>query len=289
MSKATEVEILIIGNEILNGDIQDTNTKWLCKQIGNLGQSVSRVAVVRDVVEVIAAEIHAALERGTRVIFTSGGLGPTVDDLTLLGVAKGTGVEIELHDDALRMVRDCYDELAAKGSIMQGGLNPAREKMAWLPAGAAPLHNPVGSAPGVLFQTGSSTIISLPGVPAELKGIFNSSLQSFLNQTFSGGVSVMRSITVHCNDESVLDPVLRHVVKLHPKVYIKSLANTFDQEHDVKVLRREFGCPEIKITLFMTGTDECEIEIIIDSALHDLEEGLTSVGIAHWTSIIETE
>ena len=187
-------------------------------------------------------------------------------------MAKGAGVEVEFHDEALRMIKECYDELAAKGSIAQGGINPARE-LAWLPAGAIPLHNPVGSAPGVLLQKGSSVIISLPGVPAELKGIFNSSLQPFLNRTFSGGVSVMRSITVRCNDESVMEPVLRRVVKLHPKVYIKSLANTFDREHDQQVLRREFGCPEIEITLFTTGTDQGEIECLVDTALRDLQEG----------------
>ncbi len=289
MSKATEVEIFIIGNEILNGDIQDTNTNWLCKQISNSGGSVSRSTVLRDVAEVIATEIHHALERGTGVIFTAGGLGPTEDDLTLSGVAKGAGVETEFHEDALRMIKDCYDELAAKGLITQGGLNPAREKMAWLPAGATPLNNPVGSAPGVLFQTGSSTIISLPGVPAELKGIFNTSLQPFLNRTFSDGVSATRSITVRCNDESVMAPVLKRIAKIHPKVYIKSLANTFDPEDEVETPSRAFGSPEIKITLFTTGTGQSEIETIIDSALHDLQEGLTSIGIAHWMTVLETE
>jgi hypothetical protein len=82
-------------------------------------------------------------------------------------------------------------------------------------------------------------------------------------------------------------PVLRQVVKLHPKVYIKSLANTFDQEHDVKGPGRAFGSPEIKITLFVTGTAQREIEVIIDSALHDLQEGLTSIGIAHWITVQE--
>ena len=271
MSEATTVEILIVGNEILNGDIQDTNTNWLCKQISNLGEAVSRAAVVRDIVEAIAAEIRAALERGTRVIFTSGGLGPTVDDLTLVGVAKGAAVEVTLHDEALRMVKDCYDEWAAKGLIAQGGITPAREKMAWLPTGAVPLHNPLGSAPGVLLQKGNSSIISLPGIPSELKGIFNSSLQPFLNQTFSGRASLMRSITVRCNDESIMEPVLSRVVKLHPGVYIKSLANSF-------------GTPEIKVTLFLTGTDQSEIECLVDAALTDLQDGLTSIGIAHWKS-----
>jgi molybdopterin-biosynthesis enzyme MoeA-like protein len=133
----------------------------------------------------------------------------------------------------------------------------------------------------VLFQAGASTIISLPGVPAELKGIFNSSLQPFLNQTFSGGVSAMRSITVRCNDESVMAPVLRSMAQLHPKVYIKSLANTFTQDDEAKGPGRAFGSSEIKITLFITGTAQREIEGVIDSALHDLQEGLTSIGIAH--------
>jgi molybdopterin-biosynthesis enzyme MoeA-like protein len=122
-----------------------------------------------------------------------------------------------------------------------------------------------------------------------MKGIFNSSLQPFLNRTFSDGVSAMRSITVRCNDESVMAPVLRQVVKLHPKVYIKSLANTFTQEDEAKGPGRAFGSPEIKITLFVTGTAQREIEGSIDAALHDLQDGLTSIGIAHWMSVLETE
>jgi molybdopterin-biosynthesis enzyme MoeA-like protein len=175
--------------------------------------------------------------------------------------------------------------LAAKGLITQGGINPAREKMAWLPAGAVPLPNPIGCAPGVLLQTGSSSIISLPGIPAELKGIFNSSLQPFLNRTFGGGASVMRSITVRCNDESIMEPVLSRVVKLHPKVYIKSLANTFGPADDRKVLRREFGASQIKITLFTTGTEQSEIECSVEAALRDLQDGLASIGIAYWKSV----
>src|SRR6185369_12627059 len=145
----------------------------------------------------------AALDRAPRMIITSGGLGPTADDLTLTAVALGLGRELHLHDQALQMVRERYDELTAQGALGQGGLNPAREKMAWLPAGAWPLHNPVGTAPAVMLESGDTTIICLPGVPSELKGIYSNSLQPFLLKTFSGSSSVIRTITVACNDESI--------------------------------------------------------------------------------------
>lgn len=105
MSEPACVEIFIIGNEILIGDIQDTNTHWLCKEINELGGQVVRATVMRDSSEVIAAEMQAALLRGADVIITSGGLGPTANDLTLAAVARGVGVEWRLHEQALQMIR----------------------------------------------------------------------------------------------------------------------------------------------------------------------------------------
>ncbi len=270
MSKPVIVEIFIVGNEILIGDIQDTNTNWLCREISGLGGYVSRATVLRDDLDVIAAEISLALKRGPQVIFTSGGLGPTADDLTLAAVAKGAGVGVKLDENALKMVKDSYDEFFARGILDQGGLNPARGKMAWLPEGATALHNPVGTAPGVLLRVGRTCIISLPGVPSELKGIYNSSLEPFLTETFSGGISVMRAITVRCNDESILEPVLSRVVPSHPRVYIKSLARTLGET------------PELDISLTVAGSDRSSMETILGEALRDLREGLASIGIAYW-------
>jgi nicotinamide-nucleotide amidase len=269
MSNPVIVEIFIIGNEILIGDIQDTNTNWLCREINGMGGYVSRATVLRDEHDVIAAEIHAALGRGADMIFTSGGLGPTADDLTLAAVARGAGLKTQLHELALQMVKDRYDELTAKGILSQGGLNPAREKMAWLPEGAVPLENPVGTAPGVLLQICKTGIICLPGVPSELKGIFNSSLQPFLREKLAGGLSLMRTITVRCNDESIMEPVLSRVVNDHSGVYIKSLARTLGET------------PELDISLTAVGSDRDSLEAIIHAALKDLRDGLTSIGIVH--------
>lgn len=269
MSAPVSVEIFIIGNEILVGEIQDTNTHWLCREINGVGGRVARAIVLRDEEEIIAAELKGALVRGADVIITSGGLGPTADDLTLAAVARGAGVQLRLHEQALRMIRERYDELTAQGVLTLGGLNPAREKMAWLPEGAVPVHNPVGTAPGVLFRTGQTHIISLPGVPSELKGIFSSSLQPFLLETFRGGSSVLCTITVACNDESIMEPVLSRVVNNHPSIYIKSLARTLGESR------------EIDITLTSVGNDLPTLNSLLEAAVEELQQGLDDLGISH--------
>jgi nicotinamide-nucleotide amidase len=269
MSEPVTVEILIVGNEILIGDIQDTNTHWLCKKVSSSGGQVARVTVLRDQEAEVAAEVSLALGRGAGVIITSGGLGPTADDLTLAAVARGAGLELRLDELALGMVRDRYDELAAAGVLAQGGLNPPREKMAWLPAGAEPLHNPVGTAPGVLLKIGRSAIVSLPGVPSELKGIFNSSLQPFLRETFTGGLSLLETVVVRCNDESIMEPVLTSVVRKHPGIYIKSLATTLGENQ------------ALDITLTAVGSDQSLLAAGLAAALAELQQGLSELGIAH--------
>ncbi|ACU89540.1 competence/damage-inducible protein A [Desulfomicrobium baculatum] len=262
MTYSAIVEILVIGNEILIGDIQDTNTSWLCRLINSRGGHVARGTMLRDDVDEIAAEVGRALERGADVIFTSGGLGPTADDLTLSAVAQGLGLPLELHPEALRMVKEQYDKFHASGIMAQGGLNPGREKMAWLPRGSVPLFNPGGTAPGVLLRTGRTAIISLPGVPSELKNIIESSLQEFMNQTFGDGGSLCRALRVRCNDESLLEPILRKVVPRHPRVYIKSLASTVGMT------------PELDITLTVTGGETGERVRLLDVAFGELCRGL---------------
>ena len=91
MSQAGSVEILVVGNEILIGDIQDTNTNWICKLINGRGGYVARATMLRDIPAEIADAVRSAIVRGVAVLFTSGGLGPTADDLTVAAVADGAG------------------------------------------------------------------------------------------------------------------------------------------------------------------------------------------------------
>jgi molybdenum cofactor synthesis domain-containing protein len=273
MSKPVVVEILVVGNEILIGDIQDTNTNWICKLINGRGGYVARATMLRDIPEEISAATRAAIGRGADILITSGGLGPTADDLTVAAVSEGAGLELRLDEKARQMVKESYDDFFARGIMAQGGLNPAREKMAWLPVGAEPLHNPVGTAPGVLVRVGKTAIICLPGVPSEFKGIITTSLEPFLRETLGDGGSLTKAMTVRCNDESILEPVLSRVVPSHPRVYIKSLARTLGET------------PELDITLTVTGGEADERVQLVDAAYQELRQGLNGIGIDNWDKV----
>lgn len=262
------VEIIAIGNELLNGEVQDTNTHWLCQQISGLGGRVRRTAMVRDDPAAIVAELQHAVARQAGLIFTTGGLGPTDDDLTLQAIAAATNRDWVLNTEALAQVRAKYERLAEEGSVKTAEMTPARQKMAYLPAGASPLANPVGAAPGMLLRGESWTIISLPGVPAELKGIFEETLPPVLSEFFETGTYLKQLIIVNCGDESVLAPILREVSSRHPQVYLKSHASAFG--------------PEVKfrVTLSASGAETSGVQDLLAATLQDLDQALNEAGIS---------
>ena len=270
MAKLIAVELLVVGNELLRGEVQDTNTRWICRLINSRGGRVTRATMLPDTVEEIEGAVRSAIERGVDLVFVSGGLGPTDDDLTLAAVAKGADVELALDECARQMVRERYDDFHGQGVLAEGGLNPFREKMAWLPIGAQPLHNPVGTAPGVLLHVRHTTIICLPGVPSELEGIVTLSLAAFIDRIFGAGNSCTRVLTVRCNDESIMAPALSRVVACHPQVYIKSLARVLG------------GIPELDILMTASGEGEAEPEALVAAAVADLRQGLTALVLVHW-------
>ena len=267
MTEQREAEIIAIGNELLLGDVLDTNTNWLCKAITGVGGQVRRAVMVRDELEAIVAEIRSALERKTELIITTGGLGPTGDDITLQAVAEATNRPLTLHPDALAFVKARYQELAEKGYVPDPTLTEARQKMAYLPQRATPVANPVGSAPAVILEINSSTLVCLPGVPEELKGTYENTLQPTLKDIFGDSFYQERSVTTLCGNESSLAPILQDVVEAHPAVYIKSRATRFGPE--TKML----------ITLSSASAAREEVEGKLDRALKHLTKALATAGI----------
>lgn len=260
-------EILAIGNELLLGDVLDTNTQWLCRRIAGLGGRVTRVTTVGDEPEAIADALRGALTRGARVIFTSGGLGPTTDDLTLSAIAQALRRPLIENPQALAMLQETYARLMNAGYVTHDALTEERRKMARLPAGAQPVHNPVGAAPGVVLREGETTIICLPGVPAELKGIFEESLLPRLKELYGEGYFAERTIQVACGDESVLAPLVNRLAAHHSRVYVKSRAKPYGPD------------VQLKITLSASGEDRDEVNGLLERALHDLQQGLSELGI----------
>jgi molybdopterin-biosynthesis enzyme MoeA-like protein len=273
------VEIVSAGNEVLLGDVLDTNTNWLCVRVTALGGHVRRTMMLRDEVDTIALELRAAIARRPALIFTVGGLGPTTDDLTLAGVAAGLGVPLELHPLAERMVRERYEAFAARRNVPFAGMNEARRKMARLPRGATPLTNSVGGAPGVLIRLDADgrllagadaeavvSIVSLPGVPGELRAIVDESLGDVLASIFGDACFEERVLIVDTQDESAIAHVLAEVERAHPHVYIKSRAQLIGSEH------------VNRITAVARGADAAAIAALLDPVIDALRGGIGAAG-----------
>jgi nicotinamide-nucleotide amidase len=262
------VEIVSAGNEVLSGDVLDTNSNWICRRITGLGGHVQRTMMLRDEVETIAQELRAAHARRPALIFTVGGLGPTTDDLTLAAVAQAFSRPLELHPEAERMVRERYEEFAARGQVPFAGMNPARLKMARLPQGSAPLLNGVGGAPGVLLEVDGVSIVSLPGVPSELQYIVENSCTELFARLFGVSHYEERTLVVGTQDESAIAHVLAAVEARHPLVYIKSRAQRIGSE---RVNR---------ITCSARGDDAAAVEALLAPVLDELTEGIAAEGYA---------
>jgi len=258
----TVFEIISIGNELLNGRTLNTNAHWLSSRITSLGGFVRRITVVRDELEEISSAVKEALNRGSDWIITSGGLGPTFDDLTLEGVAKALGLELELNEEALKMIAERYREMEREGAL-KAELTPHRLKMATLPRGSSPLRNPVGTAPGVLIRVNGSYVVCLPGVPSEMKAIFDEELAPLIESKIKRAFRAFRRARLVGVAESDLAPLIDEVRKRFG-VYIKS--------HPVG--RYEGKC-RLELDVYAHRPDEEEARRLVDGALEALKEALS--------------
>ena len=216
MKKSPTAEIISVGNELLIGHTLDTNSHWIAKRLTRFGWTLQRITVLRDSLASIKDGVTGALRRRPDLLITLGGLGPTHDDLTLKGIALALKKRLSLNPDALAMVKARYNALEASA-----GLTRFRTKMATLPKGAHPLPNPVGTAPGVLVKVGKTSLVSLPGVPSEMKAIFTGSVIPMLRAA-KGQAPLEVSIALVGIIESALAPALDRTRKAFPGLYFKS-------------------------------------------------------------------
>lgn len=251
--------IISVGNEILDGRVVNTNLTWLGRRLTFLGFLVERGVAVRDDCEDIALTFSEAVTRADLVVST-GGLGPTFDDMTVLCAAKGLGLRVRLNEDALRMVREKYKSAGLE-------LTEHRRKMAMLPEGARPLYNPVGTAPGVLLEVEGTIVVMLPGVPSEMKAIFEREVEPILRSRGPRVHVAERVLACRGVPESSAAPLIERVMKRHARVYIKSHPSG-----------SELGKPVLRIYLTASGEDPEEAEFNVLSALRELEGLLREAG-----------
>jgi len=231
----TAVEILCIGRELLTGRTADTNGPWLARRVTDLGGRVTRLGILDDDPGAIAGEIRAALARTPALLLTAGGLGPTADDRTAAALAAALGVPLTLDATARRLVAARYAALAEAGAVADAALTPTREKMAWLPAGAEALPNPVGAAPAIRCLRPPTTLVALPGVPAEMQACFDAHVAAPLAAAAGSAVLLEREAVTECGDESVLAPFLEVVRQEFPDLYLKSRPESFGRQVRITV------------------------------------------------------
>ncbi len=227
--------ILTVGREILRGRIQETNSWAIARHLTGLGVHVLRIVACDDDRVAIVREIHRALEDGATLILTTGGLGPTDDDVTLSALAEAVGRSLTLDEEASRLVASRYAAFHRAGAVDDPDMTPAREKMARIPAGAQVFPNPVGAAPGVWLEVGGAMFAALPGVPAEMAGILEGSVLPALASRAPGAVYVEERLTTQAGDESVVAPALRRIARDLPEVFLKSHPTHFGTDVRMEV------------------------------------------------------
>ena len=168
----TRAEILTIGTELLLGEIVDTNTRTIAIALRENGYDLFQTATVGDNPERIAQAVSEALER-SEVLITSGGLGPTVDDVTREGVAQALDLTLEFREDLWTQIVERFEAF---------GREPTdnNRRQATLPAGAIGIENPVGTAPGFISEIDGKSVIALPGVPVELEHLLEHEVLPYL-------------------------------------------------------------------------------------------------------------
>ena len=259
------MEIICVGNELLIGKTLNTNAQWIAKQATAMGITVNRVTVVADNVTEIANAVREALSRKPHFAITTGGLGPTFDDKTLAGIAEALNCKLAVNTEALKMVKKKYETYAIeKGTKVE--LTQARMKMATLPEKAEPIPNPVGTAPGIQANLEKTTLIALPGVPAEMKAIFNETVAPLLKQATGKSTFYEKSVYVDDVMESSLAPLIDKVMQDNPSVYVKSHPKGREDQ------------PHMEIHLSTTADDEEKAEEKLRKAVVQLSGLIGEIG-----------
>lgn len=226
--------ILTIGNELLIGRVINTNASFIASRLTLHGVRVRRIVTVGDDLDEIAVALRRAAARAD-VVVTTGGLGPTDDDMTLEAVALAFNRGLRVHPEALRMVREFYE---SRGY----GLTPERVKMARLPVGAEPIPNPVGAAPGAYLRVGRCHVFSLPGVPREMEAMMDYVIEK-LRPILPGLCVREEALVVKGVPESSLAPLLRRAARRCPDCYTKSHPKGHEVEEPVIEVRVQASAP----------------------------------------------
>lgn len=246
-----QAEIIVIGTELLLGQIIDTNAAYIAQQLSNLGIDLYYKSTVGDNKGRIVETLQRAVDRSDLVL-TTGGIGPTLDDMTRESVAEVLGVPLEMHADLLEQIK----------AMMGSRYTDNNARQAYVPAGALPIENPVGTAPIFVAPTPrAGAVVCFPGVPGELRYLMENAVLPHLKERFQVR-SVLVSRTLKCLGltESYIDETLDDLIQEGSNPTIGLLA------------QMQLG--EIHVRLTAKAADEAAAAVLLDPLESTVRERL---------------
>ena len=241
MTKNTKVNaaILIIGNEILSGRTQDTNTSTLANWLNSIGVKVNEVRVVPDVEKKIIDTLNV-LRAENDYVFTTGGIGPTHDDITAQSVARAFGIKFEIHKEAFKILEAYYKP---------GEFNEGRQKMVWMPENAKLILNPTSGAPGFSVNN----VFCLPGVPSILKSM----LGGLKNRIVGGKPILSQTISLRTVESEIAS----------------SLSKVQDKNKEVEIGSYPFfQAGKLGVSIVLRSEDQSKIDLCNSQILEFIKE-----------------
>lgn len=277
-------EVISIGTEILLGEITDTNSVYIARVLRDLGINLYYMTSVGDNEKRIADAVRTALSRAN-IVITCGGLGPTIDDMTRQGVAIATERTLEFHQFLL-------DQIATRFASFRVEMTENNRRQAYLPERAIVIENPVGTAPSFIVEHNKNIVISLPGVPREMKFLMNEKVVPFLRQRYQLGIIKAHVLKVAGIGESTLDSLIGQELleQSNPTVGLAAHQGQIDiritakadteAEADQMIASIEKQLRQ-KVDEFIFGTDDDTLENALVNALsaHHATVAVSETGI----------
>ncbi|HSR14069.1 MAG TPA: CinA family nicotinamide mononucleotide deamidase-related protein [Thermodesulfobacteriota bacterium] len=288
-----KAEIIAVGTELLLGQIVDTNSSYIAQQLTTIGLDLHFKSTVGDNLERIKATLAAALQRSDCVI-TTGGIGPTLDDLTREAVAEILNRPLVFQPRLFDQIQDFFTRLGRTTS-------ENNRKQAFIPEGAIPIENPVGTAPGFIAEAGGKAVISVPGVPHEMRYFMEHSVMPYLREKMGvREVIVSRVLKLFGIGESLVDERIKDLIESGSNPTIGLLAHTQIGEIHIRLTAKAadaqaasvLNAPveaEIRNRLgeFIFGTDEESYEGLLAALLKESKLTLAVVETSFGSSIIQ--
>ncbi len=232
---SVNVEVIATGDELIYGRILDTNSNWIAKRVAEMGARLRRVTMIGDEPALIGSTLLNALKRDAHFIVITGGLGPSEDDLTVDSIGMALGRETFIDEEGAAKIEATYRKrgITERSSIDRG------RRMARILIDSNPMQNPVGFAVGMKIDIGGKTVCTLPGVPSEMKGMFDAHVAPMI-MSQTNTVFVARTFNISMVWKEFF-PLYRRMQGDYPDIYIKNAATPpvededRDKVHTIKV------------------------------------------------------